>query len=481
MLVPVFVLLSILAGVRAGGTRVAPDGGRALPDEAPVDIFILAGQSNMDVAPNAAATPLPRNDRVLEFTWANELVIADQVTSVRVPPKNRLWRTPAVEFANAYADAHPTRRVLLVPCAVGATGFTPTTWPDMVTHWNLYVRRYGGNVTSEPIAAASDAVWLANGVLFRSTVRRAEAARNALAQGGAHGEYRGVLWIQGEMDALNGVSTASYLAALTDFIFALRASLGTPDMPFVQGGWGSAGQYRGISDTWTTIDAARRAAAATLPFVGYVDTSDFRDEDTTTDHLHFSASGMTRVASRMVAFFNASEYAVVPSASPTSVPTSTPTPTAAPTSMPTPTAAPTAAPGPSTLQTSPAPSSMLDATAVWSATATLTSEVVERNASSAPAVPTLGGVPPPCSCPWPAAAAVAMSAAASALVAAVVSAAATTCWHRRALSGRSLVLALPRARTTPAKATPSTHDDEETMPLHAVPPKPGDAAQDSVT
>ena len=314
MLVPVFVLLSILAGVRAGGTRVAPDGGRALPDEAPVDIFILAGQSNMDVAPNAAATPLPRNDRVLEFTWANELVIADQVTSVRVPPKNRLWRTPAVEFANAYADAHPTRRVLLVPCAVGATGFTPTTWPDMVTHWNLYVRRYGGNVTSEPIAAASDAVWLANGVLFRSTVRRAEAA-----------------------------------------------------------------------------------------------------------------------------------------------------------------------PGPSTLQTSPAPSSMLDATAVWSATATLTSEVVERNASSAPAVPTLGGVPPPCSCPWPAAAAVAMSAAASALVAAVVSAAATTCWHRRALSGRSLVLALPRARTTPAKATPSTHDDEETMPLHAVPPKPGDAAQDSVT
>lgn len=298
------------------------------------DVFLLAGQSNMDAAPILGSADLPQHDHVDEFTWQNALQRADQVTRPRIPPHNRRTRTPAVEFGNAYAAAHPDRHVLLVPCgevmpmrkrapveyrvhfipalsynaAVQSTSFFwgSTQWADVVPHWNTYVGSYGGALTSRTIESPTEGVWLAHGLFFNSTVRRAQEAMLALNRSGTVGSFAGVLWIHGETDASNGFGTDAYRAALEAFITALRGALDTPDLPFIIGGWGSAQLYNHAG--FAKIDAARRVVAASMPYVAYVDSSDFDAADTAYDGMHFSVSGMSRIGLRMFATIEALEY-----------------------------------------------------------------------------------------------------------------------------------------------------------------------------
>jgi hypothetical protein len=111
----------------------------------------------------------------------------------------------ALPFSRAYVKAEllgPYRKVLLVPCAAGGTGFSTTPgWGPKGT-------------------LSSDAIARANYVL-------------AMVPGS---EVKAILWHQGEAD--HGTHTMeSYLAAVTELIIRFRTEIGTGDrvIPFILG------------------------------------------------------------------------------------------------------------------------------------------------------------------------------------------------------------------------------------------------------
>ena len=163
-----------------------------LPDNQPLDLYLLIGQSNM-----AGRGKIDPQDRV---------------------PHPRVWKldkdghwVPGVDplhfdkpkiagvglgssFARTLADHYPDRFIGLIPCAVGGT---------RIDQWK----------------PGSD--------LYNEAVRRAKLAQ-------AHGTLKGILWHQGESDSVPA-RVPTYLAHLKDLVTHLRSDLGTPDLPLVVG------------------------------------------------------------------------------------------------------------------------------------------------------------------------------------------------------------------------------------------------------
>lgn len=109
---------------------------------------------------------------------------------------------PGLAFARAVLQEFPAAAVLLVPCAVGATG---------MRHW-----RPGTT-------------------LYEAAVKR---ARCGVASSG--GTLAGVLWHQGEDDAARPGEAAKYEKSFRELVARLRKDLGAPDVPFVCGEIGEA-------------------------------------------------------------------------------------------------------------------------------------------------------------------------------------------------------------------------------------------------
>ena len=103
--------------------------------------------------------------------------------------------SPATWLARSYTP--PGARVLIVPCAIGATAMVGSVWQP-------------GNP---------------GGSLYENAITQANAALTA-AQAVAPGSYfAGAYWVQGEADGGASVSQATYAAALKDLIAGLRTRI----------------------------------------------------------------------------------------------------------------------------------------------------------------------------------------------------------------------------------------------------------------
>ena len=95
----------------------------------------------------------------------------------------------------------------------------------------------------------------------------------------------GMVWMQGESDAVNGYEN-QYQANLTAFIADVRATYGA-DLPFIIGRLSSA-QTNLPAGALATVRAAQSAVADTVAKVTLIDTDTFGIQ---TDNLHFDAAG----------------------------------------------------------------------------------------------------------------------------------------------------------------------------------------------
>ena len=212
-------------------------------EDATLQVYILAGQSNMD-----------------GYAYQTGLPPAMQVADPRVPLYWSGWGTfrslapssyggpvfvgPEVSFGRALADAGEP--VVLVKHAVGGT--------DLANYW------FPGSTPD-----AADA-----GPGFSVLADTMEGAAAELDGQGQPWRWAGFIWMQGESDALDATMTAAYEVNLTRLIDAVRTITDEPELP------SSIGLISRES-YWTYADAVRSAQQAVAdadPFVVTVETDD---------------------------------------------------------------------------------------------------------------------------------------------------------------------------------------------------------------
>jgi len=183
------------------------------------DVYILAGQSNMDGRGDT-------NQLTGAFSFWNQ-----PQTNVLIYYKNHFatnyipsWQTlkpgfsedngvltntfgPELSIGYILAKAAPGRNIALIK--VSHTG------SDLYAMWNPDL----------PIGATA-------GVMYQDLTNGVPAALQALTSNGHTYTVRGMLWHQGEADT---TATNDYQTELTNFIAAVRRDLNLPNLPFVIG------------------------------------------------------------------------------------------------------------------------------------------------------------------------------------------------------------------------------------------------------
>mmetsp|Transcript_28003 Transcript_28003/g.66512 ORF Transcript_28003/g.66512 Transcript_28003/m.66512 type:complete len:264 (-) Transcript_28003:356-1147(-) len=178
----------------------------------PLDIFVLAGQSNMagrggvvqtkngltwDGVVPAPCQPAPR--KIFKFNstgcWEEAVEpIHQDIDSTKVCGVG-----PGMPFANQLLSMGFTDRIGLVPCAIGGTRID---------------------------------LWQEGGKLFTNMVHR---TLTAIAER-PNSRLCGLVWYQGESDADTKERAAAYKEKLAAFIDAARTALDSPSLPILQVG-----------------------------------------------------------------------------------------------------------------------------------------------------------------------------------------------------------------------------------------------------
>ena len=219
----------------------------------PLDLFLLAGQSNMAGRGVVEAEDRVPNPRVWMLNRSAQWAPAVEPMHFDKPVAGV---GPGRSFGIAIAGTNPTMRVGLVPVAVG--GSPIAAWMPGVTHTQTGTKPYD------------------------DALNRIRVAKNM-------GEFKAVLWHQGESDA-SVESAPGYESSLRSVIERLRSDLGNPAIPVLIG---QLGRFAGTP--WTTlqnqVDAAHRRLASDMRNVAFVSSADLVDQG---DGVHFdSASART--------------------------------------------------------------------------------------------------------------------------------------------------------------------------------------------
>lgn len=144
--------------------------------------------------------------------------------------------------------------------------------------------RTGHDVGLVPAAVGGSAItsWVPAGLdsatrthPYDDAIRRARLAM-------PRGRLVAILWHQGESDA-NARLAPDYSRRLHDLIARFRSDLNAPEVPFIIG---QLGQFRRWTPYDSTVDAAHREAARTIPHVAFVSSDALQHRG---DSLHFDA------------------------------------------------------------------------------------------------------------------------------------------------------------------------------------------------
>jgi len=186
-------LLTVLAGVTLAGA-LAPL--RAVPPDPDFHLYLLIGQSNM-----AGRGPL---DEESKKAHPRVVMLAKDLTwKPATDPlhfdKPAAGVGPGLAFGKRMAEANPSVRIGLIPCAVGGTSIK--TW----------------------VSGAHDKATKTHP--YDDMLMRVHEAQKT-------GVLKGILWHQGESDRTAG---DDYGRQLTDLITQLRYWLNAPDVPFIAG------------------------------------------------------------------------------------------------------------------------------------------------------------------------------------------------------------------------------------------------------
>ncbi len=234
-------------------------------EPASVDVYLLGGQSNMSGLGEVAALPpslqVAQDDVWLFSSWQprwNGLVPTSEYGNA--------YFGPEVTFGRALGDV-TDRPVALIKHSVGGT--------DLAIYW------HPGVTEDDPDMGAGYSTWL-------TTVR---AGLAALEASGEVPRLAGMIWMQGESDALDLSMAAVYEDNLRNLIARVRQDTGEPALPFALGliDCIPCGSGRNL------VRAAQQLVADEDPTVFALETEDL---SMWTDAVHYNGPGMRTLGDR---------------------------------------------------------------------------------------------------------------------------------------------------------------------------------------
>ncbi|QTJ65864.1 fibronectin type III domain-containing protein [Rhodococcus sp. ZPP] len=244
------------------------------PHDVGYDVWAVLGQSNTGSGVGLDVTYIDTTDgRIDQYANSSSSTYFGKIVK-GVDPLMHQGGLGGVGFAMTFAKNYlgavpPNRRVLLVPCGRGSTGFAPSggfTWDpaDTTTSVNLF------NLAVQQISSA-------------------------LAAAGPNARLVGVLWHQGENDSGDTTVANAYAGHFDTLIDTIRTLFGKPDLPFILGqmtpdrmaehvaALGSASGYPIVNAAH--IDTPRRKARTAFAYgpAGYYNAEN--------EKIHYNAAG----------------------------------------------------------------------------------------------------------------------------------------------------------------------------------------------
>jgi len=275
-----------LTGVPVGGPyfitcRVKLESSTVAASIGPVfvgDLWVLAGQSNMEGVGNLIDVTVP-HPRVMLLGMDGKWATAEEPLHWLVDSPDPVHSGDPKTRAERSAQTHKTRSkgaglglpfavamveatsvpVGLVACAHGGTS---------MAQWNPALKEQEG------------------GSLYGSMLRQVKLAG---------GKVKGVLWYQGESDALSGPEASrSYHRVFTDFIASVRSDVNQPELPFY---FVQIGRFINSADArgWNTVQEAQRLIPERVPNTAVVSVIDLELDDL----IHVGTQGLIRAGRRL--------------------------------------------------------------------------------------------------------------------------------------------------------------------------------------
>lgn len=237
----VFQLVWILFFAGFGGVSTISSQGAAY------DLYLFAGQSNMDGRGKAA-----------ELNDAQRTLFTNIIIYYRNPPHSTEgWKPlgPGYSIAPGYKGGLPS------PTFGPEMGFAFAMNATQPSRQFAFIKgSKGGSSLSKDWKPGAKGQPETQGPCYRNFLETIRLATNALAQAGHSFQWRGLLWHQGESDAKS--TTEEYQQRLTAFMARLRDDIGTPNLPVVVGDLFDNGER-------DTVRAALRAVGTSGPQYGF--------------------------------------------------------------------------------------------------------------------------------------------------------------------------------------------------------------------
>jgi len=222
----------------------------------PTHTFLLIGQSNMAGRGSISAVKPIIDSRILMFRNGNWIPAVEPLHQDRPEAGIGL----AMNFASVLLGHHPEIFIGLIPCAVGATSIFE---------------------------------WLPGTELYQKTISTVRRATD---------ELRGILWHQGEYDAVDKTRMSLYATRLSTFIQTIRTELRSPDLPFIAGELGNFIDAANGFPYGDDISKILKSLMKNVSHYACVSTTGLTDKG---DGLHFNSESLREFGNRYATEFMA--------------------------------------------------------------------------------------------------------------------------------------------------------------------------------
>ncbi len=277
-----------LTGAPAGGPyrvelRLNDDAGKtleqtAIPEVLAGDVWVLAGQSNMQGVGNRVNVEEP-HAQVHTFAMSYEWRLAQE-------PLHTLAESPDSVHANFKTDEERQKAIRDWRDGGKGAGLGIAFAKEMVRRTGrpvgLIASAHGGTSMAQWDPTLKDQ---GGNSLYGSMCKQVLAAG---------GKVRGMLWYQGESDA-NDAAQPVYREKMKQLVAAMRADLGIPDLPFY---YVQIGRFTGKPDSfpkWNAIQADELALEAELAPGALVSAVDLSLDD----GIHAGTAGLKTLGYRL--------------------------------------------------------------------------------------------------------------------------------------------------------------------------------------
>jgi hypothetical protein len=239
------------------------------------DVWVVFGQSNAEGNGKPPDSKLDyRDPRILNYspgveTYSNKLVIAEYNCLNILGQSTDQQIGFGVQFGKEYLAENPDRRVCLLTCALGNTGFSSNHWKVGDPLYNTVIQHVNSFMTLYPDA-----------------------------------DLKGFLWHQGERDHDSNLPASTYQTYLEAMVIGIRGAItGASTVPFICGDYSP--EWAGWSANKYDMQLVNKAITNRLPYTGHVQTTGLFG-NSGGDFIHFSAESQRELGRR---YYKAWKYA----------------------------------------------------------------------------------------------------------------------------------------------------------------------------